>query len=131
MAKQIEIEFERGGKFTATLLEDAAPKACKVLWDHLPIEGRAAQARYGGEEFFFNTDLNIEAENQKKDFKAGDIAFNPHPKWKAIIIYYGNNIAITTPYNHIAKISEKLDELKAVGERIWLQGAEKVRICKL
>ena len=128
MVRQIEIEFERGGKFTATLLDDEAPQTCKILWEHLPIEGSAAQARYGGEEFFFKTNLEIEPENQKTNFSAGDIAFNPDPKWKAMITYYGNNIRVSTPFNHAAKISENLEKLKAIGERIWLKGAEKIYV---
>lgn len=36
--KQIDVEFERGGKFVADLLEDQAPKTCKAVWDALPLE---------------------------------------------------------------------------------------------
>ena len=128
LAKQIQIEFEKGGKFVATLLENEAPHSSEALWKHLPTEGTAAQARYGGEEFFFKADLQIEKENAKTKFSAGDVCFNPDPKWNAVIIYYGNNISVSTPYNHVAKISDGLDELHAIGERIWLKGAEKIHL---
>lgn len=137
MKKQIEIEFERGGKFTATLLDSKAPKTCEILWKHLPMEALQKQARFSGEEFFCDTNLEIKAENQKTDWSAGDIAF--YPGDKALVIYYGNKISrchygpkgvFLPTYNHVGCIREKLDELHMVGERVWLKGAEKVYLRK-
>ena len=35
MAKQIKIEFEKGGMLVADMLEDKAPVTCKAVWDVL------------------------------------------------------------------------------------------------
>jgi hypothetical protein len=139
MVKRIEIEFERGGKFTATLLEGETPQTCAILWDSLPIEGLAANARYSGEEFFFKTNLaEIEPENQRMDFSTGDIVFNPESHFRAMLFYYGHNLRLSEPFNPLAKLDNNyvvgwgwpLDKIKEVGERIWLKGQEMVYVRK-
>jgi len=34
---RVKIEFEKGGVFTAVLLEDEAPKTCATIVEHLPF----------------------------------------------------------------------------------------------
>jgi hypothetical protein len=36
----------------ATLLEDEAPRACKLVWDALPIEGETFHAKWAGRELY-------------------------------------------------------------------------------
>jgi len=38
MTKEIKVEFEKGGVFSAELLEKEAPKTAAVIWDRLPFE---------------------------------------------------------------------------------------------
>ena len=128
MEKKFEIEFEKGGKFVAVLLTHEAPKTCEVFLNVLPLEARVRQARFAGEEFFFQAEMTGEPENQVPP-KWGDIAFNPDVKWKAVCIYYGDNFRVKTPFNLFARIvSDNLDELKKVGERIWIEGEEMARV---
>ena len=128
MEKKIEIEFNNGGKFVVALMMDDAPKTCKAFLNVLPSTVRFRQARFAGEEFFFQPSMTCETENQVPP-QWGDVSFNADPKWNAVCIYYGSNIRYTTPFNLFAKIvSQNLDELKKVGERVWLKGEETANV---
>jgi hypothetical protein len=126
--KKFEIEFEKGGKFVAVLLTNEAPKTCEMFLKALPLEARVRQARFAGEEFFFQTEMIGNPENQVPP-EWGEIAFNPDIHWKAVCVYYGSNFRVKTPFNLFARIvSDNLDELKKVGERIWIEGEETARV---
>jgi hypothetical protein len=129
LEKKFVIEFSKGGKFTAVLLMTEAPKTCEAFLKALPLEVKLRQARFAGEEFYFQANLSAELENQISP-TWGDISFNADPKWKAVCIYYGNNVKKTgLPYNLFARVvSGNLEELKKVGERVWIQGEEVARI---
>jgi len=129
LEKKVEIEFSKGGKFTAALLMNEAPKTCEAFLKALPMEVRFRQARFAGEEFFFQANMSLELENQIAP-AWGDISFNADPKWKAVCVYYGNNVKKTgAPYNLFAQVvSGNLEELKKVGERVWIQGEEVAHI---
>ncbi len=148
MARQIEIEFEKGGKFVATLLEDKAPKTCEAVWDALPLENKIQHAMYSGEGiFFFTPTIKFEElENPMvMGLLPGDIAFNTHWNHKLhlpptsipqeIVIIYGGCLPQDhcgwIPCNYFAKIVEgNLSELKNIGKRIREQGMEKVTVRK-
>lgn len=122
--KRFEIEFAKGGIFTAVLLPEEAPKTCEAFLKALPLDARFRQARYAGEEFYFQPGMSCDPENQRMP-KWGDIAFNPDPKWRAVCIYYGDHLRTGTPFNLFARIiSNNLEELRKVGERVWVQGEE-------
>lgn len=119
-----------GGVFEAELLEEEAPETCKAFLNALPMEGTVRQARFAGEEVFFRAEIAVGPENRVAP-KAGDIAFNADPAWKAVCIYYGDKIkASSPPYNLFARIRGDLAQLKAVGERVWRKGEETVRVEK-
>jgi len=125
LEKKFVIEFSKGGKFTAALLVHEAPKTSEAFYQALPMEVRFRQARFAGEEFYFQASIRSEPENPVPP-TWGDIAFNADPKWRAVCIYYGNNVKKTgSPYNLFARVvSGNLEELKKVGERVWIQGEE-------
>jgi hypothetical protein len=129
LEKHFEIEFSKGGRFTALLLTKEAPKTCEAFLGKMPVQVTFRQARFAGEEFYFQIDMNTELENQIAP-TWGDIAFNADPKWKAVCIYYGNTIRQGgPPFNLFARIiSGNLEELKKVGERVWLQGEETAKV---
>jgi hypothetical protein len=129
MEKKIALEFSKGGKFTAVLLVKEAPQTCEALLKDLPTSVSCRQGRFGGEEFYFQTNVLCNEENQVPP-QWGDISFNCDKNWKAVCIYYGSKIAKkSSPYNLFARIvSDNLDELRTVGERIWLRGEETARI---
>lgn len=146
MSKQIEIEFERGGKFILSLLEDEAPKTCKLVWDALPIESEAQHAQYSGQlMFWFTPTIRFdELENPKlMGLFPGDLTFNPHFLHKLhvqtpsvavpqeMLYVYGGCIPADwcgpSPVNHFAKtVQGSLEELVEIGKRTRRQGFEKV-----
>lgn len=63
---KIKIEFEKGGSFIATLLEDEAPKTCKTIKERLPFEYRFHHSIISGNAIIaLPTDLIVERENQR------------------------------------------------------------------
>ena len=102
-----------------------APKTCEAFLKALPMSVNCRQGRFSGEEFYFQTNVLCDEENQVLP-QWGDISFNPDKSWKAACVYYGSKIVKKgSPYNLFARIvSDNRDELRAVGERIWLHGEE-------
>lgn len=142
MVKHFTLEFEKGGKFTAELLESSAPRTCKAFWDTLPITVRIEHAVYSGEAFFAVTpQLKIDyVENPKRlGFVPGDVAFNP-------LVLYGNTPEIVLVYgpflpsdstgplslNYFAKITKgNLDQLRAAGSRNRQEGFENITLSRV
>jgi hypothetical protein len=149
MVKQIVIEFEKGGKFVADLLENEAPRTCKAIWDKLPIVSDAQHAQYSGQLiFFFTPTLRLDdLENPKvMGLFPGDISFNTHFLHKLhltpalnvpqeMFITYGGCIPADwcgpSPVNHFAKITQgSLEELAEIGKRTRREGFEKITMKK-
>lgn len=130
--RRVEIAFERGGKFVMTLLEEEAPASCKALLEQLPLQGlEVRHARFGGQEFYTHiSGMDAPKENAVERF-AGDVAFNPAPDWRALIVFYGPEL-LKYPgqrfFNKIARVTDDLDKLMEVGNRIWLRGTETVSL---
>lgn len=140
MTTELLIEFEKGGRFTAVLFEDKAPKTCQFVLDHLPITGKIGHGRFSGEMMYFLLDLTFdELENPSAfGFLPGDIVYMT-PFYKDIpnelaIIYGPKTIIQHTcgliPSNHFARIIDNLDELAQIGIRTHEQGLENIIIKK-
>lgn len=125
MAK-VEVEFERGGRFVIALLAEEAPHTCRAFLSALPLKGlEVRHAKSSGDEVYVQAkEMACEKENNV-DPVQGDVVFNPMPKWRAVCIYYGPGITNQINFNKFGHISEELEELKKVGNRIWLRGTEK------
>jgi hypothetical protein len=147
MAKKMGIEFERGGKFVATLREDEAPETTKGVWDALPIEVAVKHAAFSGQVFFAFVDFKLKKiEDPRCVLQPGDILFNTQltplgpankPVPNEIAFVYGpyNFIVaapgIPTAPNYFAKITEgSLEELYQIGVRVREKGMEKVTFKK-
>lgn len=138
MSKMIEIEFERGGKFTAELFEANAPKTCETIWSGLPLEFEFHHSIVSGKAIVTKPkNLTVVPENQMvAGIPPGTIAFlvrdPPRLIPDEIYISYGlfisRGLTINNyqPVNVFAQIRENLDELKAIGQRILKKGAERV-----
>lgn len=143
----MEVEFERGGKFTATLLEDEASKTVDIIWNLLPLEFEVKHAMWSGQIAFGFVDVNYKGvENAKRIMQPGDIAFHPHfiplgsankPVPHEILFIYGQRhlVYATCGYpamvNHFASITEgNLKELLEIGTRLSEKGIEKVILRK-
>lgn len=135
----MKIEFERGGVFTAKLLEDEAPKTCQTIKSRLPFEYRFQHSIVSGQAILcLPPDLTVERENQRvAGILPGALSFLvkdepvlvPDEIYIAYGIFISRGLTIDAkqPVNVFAQIESNLDELKQIGRRILLQGAEMVR----
>ena len=135
----IKLEFEKGGEFVATLLEDQAPKTCQSIKDRLPFEYRFYHSIISGQAIVtLPPDLTVERENQRvMGIPAGAISFLVKDEVLlvpdeiyisyGIFISRGLTVDAKQPVNVFAQIEENLDELKQIAQRIILEGAEMVR----
>jgi len=139
----MKLEFEKGGTFTARLLEDEAPKTCKTVKERLPFEYRFYQSIVSGQAMVtLPPDLTVERENQYvAGILPGAICFlvkdEPVLVPDEIYIAYGIFISrgltvdMKQPVNLFAQIETDLAELKMVGQRVLMNGAEMVRFSLL
>ncbi len=152
MAK-LEISIE-GRVFVADLLEDSAPKTCKKVLSLLPIESYVLHARWCGNAIFIPEvpRMRLEPENRTILCTAGDILWGPEdffqgdffhdPQYKGeLFIAYDEAIfqgkwarccrlpdVGPIPTNLFAKISENLEELKELGERVQKEGMKNITV---
>jgi hypothetical protein len=139
MMASLKIEFEKGGSFTARLLEDEAPKTCATLKARLPFEYLFQQSIVSGQAMVaIPPDLTVERENQRvAGIPKGGLSFlvkdEPVMVPDEIYIPYGVFISrglfvdAKQPVNVFAQIDEGLDELAEIGARVIRHGAEMVR----
>ena len=135
----LKIEFEKGGVFTARLLEDEAPKTCATLKSRLPFEYLFQQSIVSGQAMVaIPPDLTVERENQRVagilpgalSFLVKDeITHVPDEIYIAYGVFISRGLFLDAkqPVNVFANIDENLDELREIGNRIIMQGAEMVR----
>ena len=135
----LKIEFEKGGVFTARLLEDEAPNTCETLKSRLPFEYLFQQSIVSGQAMVaIPPDLTVERENQRVagilpgalSFLVKDeITHVPDEIYIAYGVFISRGLFLDAkqPVNVFANIDENLEELKEIGMRIIMQGAEKVR----
>ena len=135
----VKIEFEKGGVFTARLLEDEAPKTCEVILKHLPFAYKFHQSIVCGHAIVtLPPDLTVEEENQRTvGVPAGSLCFlvkdPPRNVPDEIYISYGpyfvsrcSTIDFQQPVNIFGLIESGQDELLKIGKRIVMEGAERV-----
>ena len=135
----LKIEFEKGGTFTARLLEEDAPRSCATIKDHLPFEYLFQQSIVSGQAMVaIPPDLTRERENQRvAGILPGALSFLvkdepvlvPDEIYIAYGIFISRGLTVDAkqPVNVFAQIDDRLDELKEIGARIIRHGAEMVR----
>jgi hypothetical protein len=141
---RIRIEFERGGVFTARLLEDEAPKTCEAILKHLPFAYTFHHSIVSGQAIVtLPPDLTVEPENQRTvGVPPGTLCFlvkdPPLNVPDEIYISYGpyfvsrcSTIDFQQPVNIFGQIESGFDELAKVGNRILMHGAETVHFSLL
>ena len=135
----LKLEFEKGGTFTARLLEDEAPKTCATIKSRLPFEYLFQQSIVSGQAMVaIPPDLTVERENQRvAGIPPGALSFLvkeevvlvPDEIYIAYGIFISRGLTLDAkqPVNVFAQIDDDLDELKEIGARIIRHGAEMVR----
>jgi hypothetical protein len=135
---RITLEFERGGRFTAALLEDEAPRTCAVIRERLPFTYRFHQSIVSGQAMVtLPPDLTVPRENQRvAGIPPGALSFLvrdepvlvPDEIYIAYGIFISRGLTVDAkqPVNVFGQIEGGLDELRAVGRRVLMEGAEQV-----
>lgn len=127
----IRVEFERGGSFRARLLTGEAPETCALVLRQLPIRAEIRQTRMDGMTLFFTTGYQGRVENPVEELRPGQVRFCPDGQWQGyFVLTYGDKLHSPRPFNLFAVIEESLDELRKVGDRIWLRGTEQIALRK-
>jgi hypothetical protein len=78
MGRTIILRFvEEETTAVADLQEDRAPETCRIIWEHLPLEGKTVHGMYSGPELFIRADHvpPAPAENQIHRALPGDVGF--------------------------------------------------------
>jgi hypothetical protein len=132
MVKKLEIKIDES-VFSATVLEERAPKTCKAVLDLLPLKGDVFHATWSGDMLFFkNPEIpaKLEPENQTVYPSRGDVGINS--TLKEIQIIYGQAQLRArfgpAPDSLFARITENLNELEKIGKRIHREGAKKITV---
>lgn len=127
------IEFEKGGAFELEF-DSRAPKTVAAFREFVSnreklYEVLVLQGRFSGEEMYFSAPMGSVCEENNVAPIQGSVAFNPDPRWSAICIYWGGQLAEKDHYHNLfAHIKGDLEELYAVGTRIWQKGGENVTL---
>jgi hypothetical protein len=135
----IRIEFEKGGVFHARLLEDEATQTCRRITARLPFAYRFHHSIVSGQALVtLPPDLTMPRENQRvAGIPPGALSFLVRDKpvlvpdeiyiAYGIFISRGLTLDAKQPVNVFAQIDDDLQNLKTVGQRVLMQGAETVR----
>jgi hypothetical protein len=143
--RRILFTFENGEKLPATLLEKKSPQTCQIVWEALPLTSVVRHSRWSGREvnFEIKTTNKPKKENQTIFTSIGEVVYwrewplESEPKVSEVLaIYYGAEHTRShrgdEPVNVFAQIDHNfLGLLEAIGERIWLNGTERVRVERL
>ena len=146
MSKKLILEFQRGGRLTATILEERAPVTCEIILSSLPVEGKLRHAMWAGEEVFFDEfpiSRDMPLENATNSLRPGSIT-TAASSWvrdgqlcfqkgqTAFAIFYGKGrprkaLDETLDMNYFAQVDD-IEGMTAVGRRIRMEGSEKITI---
>lgn len=120
-----------------TLLDGAAPRTAAALWARLPITDRAVQVKWSGDAWRTEGDHDFrmtEVENEGHVLAAGDLIY--YPRMKKIGLAYGRaewrhpDLSIVLRVSVIGKVTMNLEGLVAAGQRVWMEGAQPLRLSR-
>ena len=121
-----------------TLLDKAAPKATAALWAALPINDRAVQVKWSGDAWRTEGDYDLgvdEIENEGHVLSAGDLIH--FPRSKKIGVAYGRaewrhpDLSLVMHISVLGKVTTNLEELVKASQRVWMEGAQPLRLSRV
>jgi hypothetical protein len=121
-----------------TLLDTLAPRTCRALWTALPITDRAVQVKWSGDAWRSEGDYDIgttDVENEGQILVAGDFIY--YPRMKKLGLAYGRaewrhpDISFKLHVSVVGKVSTHLHDIVAASQRVWLEGAQPLRLDRL
>ena len=120
------------------LLDQAAPHTTAALWAALPVSDRAVQVKWSGDAWRTEGDHDIgitEIEHEGHVLAAGDLLY--YPRMKKVGLAYGRaewrhpDLTIVLRVSVIGKVTTNLEGLIAAGQRVWMEGAQPLRLSRL
>lgn len=118
------------------LYENEAPNTCKAFVQALPMDVEGVQARFAGEEIWIpdGPSLKIPQENATIELKPGELGYAPpiarSSVSRSVAIVYGEAKLSDCVNVFAIVLSEDMPKLQALGEKVWLQGKQKLRLEK-
>jgi len=121
-----------------TLLDALAPRTTKALWAALPIADRAVQVKWSGDAWRTEGDYDIgitEVEHEGHMLASGDMIY--YPRMKKIGLAYGPaewrhpDASFLLHVSVIGRVTSRLDELVKASQRVWLDGAQPLRLSRM
>jgi hypothetical protein len=148
--EKLELAFEKGGRLTATLLWDQAPRTCASILSALeePITAPLLHAQWAGSELYFEgfpVDEEVPFENTTcrideqylltNKHRGGVLAYYVNPAVRSFCIVYGEiiprrRVDVEIALNIFATIDDP-EEARRIGERSRWEGAGSVTVRRL
>lgn len=132
--KTLSLVTLTGTEIKFKLYTDDAPMTCSTIVEILPIEITLFHARTSGEEIWTpdGPELKIALENATVNIEAGEIGIAPtHPRnkiSKCLVVSYGQ-AKLFDCANIFGKVfPEDENKLKDLGNRIWTEGKQSVKL---
>jgi hypothetical protein len=123
-----------GTEIKFKLYTDNAPVTCGALVKILPIEVTLLHARTSGEEIWTpdGPELQIGLENATTNIESGEIGIAPvHPRnkiSKCLVISYGQAKLFDCANIFGQVLKEDESNLKELGNKIWIEGKQTVKL---
>jgi hypothetical protein len=123
-----------GTEIKFRLLLEEAPITCDTLAKIIPLEITLLHARTSGEEIWTpdGPELKIGLENATVNIESGEIGIAPiHPRnkiSKCLVISYGQAKLFDCANIFGQVLKEDEDNLKMLGNKIWTEGKQMVKL---
>lgn len=132
-----KLKIKAGGyEFTGTLLEEEAPETCKIFKGMLPLKEKFIHVRWSGQGMWIpygETRLGLDYENHTSHPAKGEFLLYPGGiSEMEIILAYGRCLFASQvgqlAGNHFLTITEGLENLDKLGEKVLWEGAQDLEI---
>lgn len=132
-----KLKITAGGyEFIAELEEEDAPKTCAVFKEMLPFENKLIHVRWSGQGMWIpygETRVGLDYENHTSHPVKGEFLLYPGGiSEMEIIVAYGRCLFASQvgqlAGNHFLTITEGLENLHALGEKVLWEGAQTISI---
>ena len=132
-----KLKIAAGGyEFTAKLEEELAPKTCKVFKSLLPLENKLIHVRWSGQGMWIpygETRLDLNYENNTSHPAKGEFLLYPGGiSEMEIIVAYGRCLFSSQvgqlAGNHFLTITEGIENIDKLGEKVLWEGAQTIKI---
>lgn len=132
-----KLRIESGGYvFVGKLEEELAPKTCEAFKKLLPLENKLIHVRWSGQAMWIpygDLRLGLDFENHTSHPAKGEFLLYPGGLSEMeIIVAYGRCLFSSQvgqlAGNHFLTITEGLENLEKLGEKVLWEGAQEIKI---